>query len=66
MCSHYTLCLVDDCSYWPAQSQLDPNTYQRAAESIALTSSQGGHPRNNLNSIFGKADRVADYQRRWR
>jgi len=28
--------------YWPAQSQEDPNTYQRAAESVKLTSSQGG------------------------
>ena len=27
-----------------------------------LHTHSGGHPRNNLDSIFGKADRVNDYQ----
>jgi hypothetical protein len=34
----------------------------QAYESLQLKSSQGGHPQNDIDSIFGEADRVADYQ----
>ncbi len=49
--------------YWPEISSWDNNTYQKAYESMT---GGGEHPENNLNEIFGKADRVAVYQYRVR
>jgi hypothetical protein len=34
---------------------------QKAYESLQLKSTQGGHPQNDLDAIFGEADRQADY-----
>lgn len=50
--------------YWPAKSTWYNNTYQFAYESMTLKSLQGGHPQNDLQSIFGLDDRVAVYQYR--
>jgi len=49
--------------YWPETSNWDNNTYQKAYESMV---SGGIHPENELDQIFGKADRVAAYQFRIR
>lgn len=57
--------------YWPDASASNPNAYQFAFESLVLKgtggntypmSAAGAHPLNDLDSIFGKDDRVADYQ----
>ena len=48
--------------YWPAPIPDAPWTYQKAADSIRLSPTQGGHPQQQLDAVFGKADRVADYQ----
>ena len=49
--------------YWPEISSWDANTYQKAYESMI---GGGAHPENDLDSIFGWADRVAAYQYRVR
>jgi hypothetical protein len=48
--------------YWPNKLPSNPNTYQKAYDSLHLKSSQGGHPRDDIDGIFGKADRINDYQ----
>ena len=48
--------------YWPDKLPSDPITYQKAYDSLELEPSQGGHPRNDINGIFGEDDRVNDYQ----
>ncbi len=48
--------------YWPDKIPTSPNTYQKAADSITLAPTQGGHPESDLAAIFSKPDRVADYQ----
>lgn len=40
--------------YWPAVLPSNPSTYQKAYDSIQLKQSQGGHPQDNLDDIFGK------------
>lgn len=49
--------------YWPELSSFDSRTYQKAYESIVAG---GAHPENDLDQIFGWADRVAAYQYRIR
>jgi Glycosyl hydrolase family 57 len=49
--------------YWPETSSWNNNTYQKAYESMT---SGGAHPENELDQIFGWADRVAAYQYRIR
>lgn len=49
--------------YWPEVSALNTHTYQKAYESMT---SGGAHPENDLDQIFGWADRVAAYQYRIR
>ncbi|MBC8479006.1 MAG: hypothetical protein H8D46_00965 [FCB group bacterium] len=49
--------------YWPDQSEINGNTYQFAWESL---NNGGAHPENDLEQIFGWADRVAAYQYRIR
>jgi Glycosyl hydrolase family 57 len=48
--------------YWPAPIPTNPTTYQKAWQSMQLKSQQNGHPQSDLSSIFGKADRLGDYQ----
>ena len=48
--------------YWP-DKQVSQDRYERLAESLARA---GAHPEDDLNSIFGEADRVAIYQTRAR
>ncbi|MFH1689546.1 MAG: FlgD immunoglobulin-like domain containing protein [Candidatus Eisenbacteria bacterium] len=43
--------------YWPDDSTWSPGEYERAYETIAL-----GHSENDEADIFGKADRLGDYQ----
>jgi len=51
--------------YWPAQSVWDANRYQSVWESHWRKFNAGEeHPQNDLQDIFGKADRVAVYQYR--
>ncbi|MBN1765219.1 MAG: hypothetical protein JW860_08185 [Sedimentisphaerales bacterium] len=50
--------------YWPDQSLSAIDRYQTAYESIQLKNGGATHPENNLEEIFGKADRVAVYQYR--
>lgn len=52
---------MDQPIYWSVRSGLSNLTYQKAWESHVLKSSQGGHPYNQLQQIFGEADRVNDY-----
>ena len=40
--------------YWPAALPSNPRTYQKAYDSIRLKSSQGNHPQDDLDDIFGK------------
>lgn len=40
--------------YWPAVLPSNPSTYQKAYDSTQLKQSQGGHPKDNLDDIFGK------------
>ncbi len=40
--------------YWPAVLPNNSRTYQKAFDSIKLKSSQGGHPNDNQDDIFGK------------
>ncbi|MBN1766317.1 MAG: hypothetical protein JW860_13740 [Sedimentisphaerales bacterium] len=49
--------------YWPETSNWDNHTYQKAYESMIIGAA---HPENDLDQIFGKADRVAAYQYRIR
>jgi hypothetical protein len=52
--------------YWPDRQGTNGalgDRYERLAESLARG---GAHPENNLNDIFGNADRVAGYQYRMR
>ena len=44
--------------YWPAPLPSNPSTYQKAFDSIKLKSSQGGHPKDNLDDIFGKGESI--------
>ncbi len=56
--------------YWPDASQWEAGTYQKAYESIywkqnggnVYPGSSGSHPFNDLDQIFSKDDRIADYQ----
>ncbi|MBD3349502.1 MAG: T9SS type A sorting domain-containing protein [Candidatus Eisenbacteria bacterium] len=43
--------------YWPDESTWTPGEYEKAYETIAL-----GHSENDEAAIFGKADRIGDYQ----
>ena len=43
--------------YWPAESTSMPGQYEKAYETIVL-----GHSENDEAEIFGKADRIGDYQ----
>jgi hypothetical protein len=52
--------------YWPDRSSSNSNTYEKAWESIQHTNAGASHPENNLQNIFGWADRVAAYQYRMR
>lgn len=52
---------MDQPIYWPARSVANPLTYQKAWESHKLKPTQGGHPRDQLESIFSEPDRVNDY-----
>ena len=47
--------------YWPDRSLDNPNRYQAAWESMTDSGSTT-HPQNDLEEIFGKADRVEVYQ----
>lgn len=49
--------------YWPDRQVSGADRYERASESLLRA---GVHPTNNLNDIFGVADRVAVYQDRVR
>jgi hypothetical protein len=40
--------------YWPDKLPSNPNTYQKAYDSLQLKSSQGDHPKDNMDDIFGK------------
>ena len=40
--------------YWPDKLPDNPNTYQKAYDSLKLKSSQGNHPQDNIDDIFGK------------
>ena len=40
--------------YWPDKLPSNPNTYQKAFDSLKLKNTQGGHPYDNLDAIFGK------------
>ncbi|MCB9232804.1 MAG: T9SS type A sorting domain-containing protein [Bacteroidia bacterium] len=58
-------------NYWPEVSPANNYTYQKVWESYSLKSNGGNlysdglnHPLNDLQDIFGKADRVAVYQYR--
>ena len=42
--------------YWPAVLPANSRTYQKAYDSVQLKSSQGGHPQDNLDDIFGKGE----------
>ena len=55
--------------YWPDKSVASPFEYQKVWESFQLKNNGGNnyasglaHPLNNLQEIFGKADRVNAYQ----
>lgn len=55
--------------YWPDKSVSNPYEYQKVWESFNLKNNGGNnyasglaHPLNNLQEIFGKADRVNGYQ----
>lgn len=55
--------------YWPDKSVNNPYEYQKVWESFQLKNNGGNnyasglaHPLNNLQEIFGKADRVNGYQ----
>ena len=55
--------------YWPEKSVSNPFEYQKVWESNFLKNNGGNlyasglhHPLNNLEEIFGKADRVNAYQ----
>jgi hypothetical protein len=48
--------------YWPDKIPSNTRTYQKAFDSLQLQSSQGNHPQQNIDDIFGKDDRVNDYQ----
>ena len=55
--------------YWPDKSVANPFEYQKVWESFQLKNNGGNnyasglaHPLNNLQEIFGKADRVNAYQ----
>ena len=50
--------------YWPATSHYNDAQYQFAWESIQFKSQQGGHPQNDVGSIFSVDDRIAIYQYR--
>eukprot|EP00756_Hemistasia_phaeocysticola_P032911 Hpha_TRINITY_DN16436_c0_g16::TRINITY_DN16436_c0_g16_i1::g.164152::m.164152 len=54
--------------YWPDNATVcedhSERHYQRAWCSYQAQSSQGGHPQNNLQDVFGKDDRKAVYQYR--
>lgn len=52
--------------YWPDQQASGADRYERAWESLQRTNLGASHPQNNLNEIFGLADRVAAYQYRCR
>ncbi len=43
--------------YWPDESTWTPGEYEKAYETIQL-----GHSENDLTEIFGKDDRIGDYQ----
>ena len=40
--------------YWPDKLLNDPRTYQKAYDSLQLKSSQGDHPDDDIDEIFGK------------
>ena len=40
--------------YWPDKLPSNPSIYQKAYDSLQLKSSQGNHPRDNIDDIFGK------------
>ena len=40
--------------YWPDKLPSDARTYQKAFDSLQLQSSQGNHPQQNIDDIFGK------------
>ena len=40
--------------YWPDKLPSNPNTYQKAYDSMKLKSSQGDHPQDNIDDVFGK------------
>lgn len=48
--------------YWPDVLPSNQRTYQKAYDSLELQGKQGGHPKSPIDDIFGKADRVNDYQ----
>ena len=40
--------------YWPAALPSDDRTYQKAYDSLRLQKQQGGHPKSDIDGIFGK------------
>ena len=40
--------------YWPDKLPNDLSTYQKAYDSLHLKSSQGDHPDDDIDEIFGK------------
>lgn len=52
---------MDQPVYWPTRSVTLPTRYQLVWESHTMKGRQGGHPRDQLQGIFGEADRVNDY-----
>jgi hypothetical protein len=43
--------------YWPDKIPSNTRTYQKAFDSLQLQSSQGNHPQQNIDDIFGKGER---------
>ena len=40
--------------YWPDKNPSNTRTYQKAYDSLQLKTSQGGHPKDDMDEIFGK------------
>lgn len=47
--------------YWPQKLPSNPNTYQKAYDSLELQSSQGGHPKDDIDGIFGKGNIITQF-----
>ena len=50
--------------YWPQSTSGSGSGYEKALDTMTHAAGRGMHPTEDLASIFGKADREADYQYR--